>query len=158
MRLNVFTDYCLRSLIYICLKEGQIVTRAEIAQAYAISDNHLMKVVHFLAQEGFVQTLRGKGGGIRLAREPHLINLGTLVRASEEDSPIVECFDPEHNSCNIVAACRLKHILHEAVQALYLVLDHYTLADLVQNRHELTPIFAIQLPTLPAKNIPSLKR
>jgi Rrf2 family nitric oxide-sensitive transcriptional repressor len=145
MRLNVFTDYCLRTLIYVAIKDGGVVTRSEIAQAYAISDSHLMKVVSFLSREGFIDTLRGKGGGMLLARAPSEISIGALIRLCEEDSPMVECFDREHNHCNIANVCRLKHILYEAQQAMYLVLDRYTLADLLQNPTELNAVFALTL-------------
>lgn len=145
MRLNVFTDYCLRTLIYVGVQDGGIVTRSEIARAYDISDNHLMKVVNFLSRNGFLETSRGKGGGMRLARAASDISIGALVRLSEVGSPMVECFDREHSTCSIGSVCRLKGILNEAMQALYAVLDRYSLADLIRNPVELNAIFRIPL-------------
>ncbi|WP_293935995.1 Rrf2 family transcriptional regulator [Iodobacter sp.] len=145
MRLNVFTDYCLRTLIYVGVQNDGIVTRGEIATAYAISDNHLMKVMSFLARNGFLDTTRGKGGGMRLSRPAHEMSIGALVRLSEADSPMVECFDREHSTCSISAACRLKGVLNEAMQAFYSVLDRYTLQDLINNPVELNAIFSIPL-------------
>ncbi|AZN35711.1 RrF2 family transcriptional regulator [Iodobacter ciconiae] len=145
MRLNVFTDYCLRTLIYVGVQNNGIVTRGEIASSYGVSDNHLMKVMSFLARNGFLETTRGKGGGMRLSRPADQISVGALVRLSEADSPIVECFDREHSTCSIGAVCRLKDVLFEAMQAFYKVLDCYTLQDLINNPVELNAIFGIPL-------------
>lgn len=133
MRITRYTDYSLRVLIYLGLKGETLSTIKEIAARYDISKNHLMKVVHDLQQRGYVETLRGKNGGLRLKRAPEDVCIGTLVRATEEASALVECFG-EKNACVITPECELKFMLHEALQAFYGVLDCYTLADLVTPR------------------------
>lgn len=132
MRLTVFSDYTLRVLMYLALDRTRLATIPEIAAAYGISENHLMKVVHQLARAGVVESVRGKGGGIRLAREPEEIRLGEIVRASEGDAPIVECLSGDPQTCRITSSCRLKGILVNAFDALYDALDQHTLADLVE--------------------------
>lgn len=130
MRLTVYTDYGLRLLMYVALKKGELATIQEVADAYDISRNHLMKVTYDLGRLGFLETVRGRGGGFRLAREPEEIGLGEVVRRMEEDFTMVECFAPETNRCAITGACRLKRILQEALDAYLTALDKYTLADL----------------------------
>ena len=140
MRLTTFSDYTLRVLIYLALDQTKLVTIPLIAGAYGISENHLMKVVHQLARAGVVETVRGKGGGIRLARPPEEIRLGQIVKAAEGAAPIVECLGEEESACCIAPACRLSGILVRAFAALYDVLDEYTLADLVGNRRALKQV------------------
>ena len=132
MRLTTFTDYTLRVLMYLALDRSRLATIPEIATAYGISQNHLMKVVHQLARSGVIESVRGKGGGVRLAREPEAIWLGQIVRASEGRVPIVECLSDDAGACRIAPACRLAAILVHAFDALYATLDEYTLADLVR--------------------------
>ena len=132
MRLTVFSDYTLRVLMYLALDRTRLATIPEIATAYGISENHLMKVVHQLARAGIVESVRGKGGGIRLALAPEEIRLGEIVRVSEGDAPIVECLSGDPKACRITSSCRLKGILVNAFEALYDSLDEHTLADLVQ--------------------------
>ena len=132
MRLTVFSDYTLRVLMYLALDRTRLATIPEIADAYGISENHLMKVVHQLARAGIVESVRGKGGGVRLGRAPEDIRLGDVVRASEGSAPIVECLSQDPHSCRIAAPCRLKGILVSAFDALYDSLDEHTLADLVE--------------------------
>lgn len=130
MRLTFYTDFSLRMLMYLAVKD-ELSTIEEIAAAYGISRNHLMKVAHRLGRNGFIETVRGRGGGLRLSRKPGEIRVGDVVRTTEDDFRMVECFDMETNTCRITGACKLKGILGEALNAWAAVLDRYTLADLV---------------------------
>jgi Rrf2 family transcriptional regulator, nitric oxide-sensitive transcriptional repressor len=130
MRLTFYSDYSLRLLMYAAVKHSKLVTIKEVADAYGISKNHLMKVAFELGRKGYLETVRGRGGGLRLARPPDQINLGEVVRAMEEDFTMVECFDPKTNSCVISGPCRLRGALSRALKAYFAVLDEYTLADL----------------------------
>ena len=132
MRLTSFSDYTLRVLIYLALNPEKRCTIQQIASGYGISENHLMKVVHHLSKTGAIESVRGKGGGIRLARPANQIGLGDVIRAAEGDSPIVECMGGG-NQCRITRSCALAGILSGAFNSLYAYLDQYTLADLVQN-------------------------
>ena len=140
MKLTTFTDYSLRVLIFLAAEPARRATIAEIAGVFDIKQNHLTKVVHFLGQQGWVSTVRGKGGGLQLALAPDRIGIGAVVRQTEGADLPAECFDRAHNRCHIVRVCRLKGVLHEAVSAFHAVLDRYTLADLVHNRHALAPL------------------
>jgi Rrf2 family transcriptional regulator, nitric oxide-sensitive transcriptional repressor len=131
MRLTTFSDYTLRVLIYLGVHDGQIATVGQIALAYGISANHLMKVVNYLAQGGYIETARGKGGGMRLGLAPDRINLGEVVRGSEDNGKFVECFDRSSSDCRIESACVLRGVLGEALNAFFRSLDTYTLADLI---------------------------
>ncbi len=130
MRITRYTDYALRVLIYLGIKGDELSTIAEIAESYDISKNHLMKVVHELQLRGYVDTLRGKHGGIRLRLAPEEINIGRLVRDTEQDLELVECFGAG-NRCVITPNCELKFMLGKALNAFLGVLDEYTLADLL---------------------------
>lgn len=132
MRLTTYTDYGLRLLMYVGLKNGELATIEEVAGAYGISRNHLMKVAYHLGLHGYLETVRGRGGGLRLAQPPERIRIGDVVRRMEDDFAMVECFDPAENTCCIVRACRLKGILGEALKAYLAVLDKYTLADITR--------------------------
>ena len=140
MRLTTFSDYTLRVLMFLALSRERLATIPEIAAAYEISENHLMKVVHQLARAGVIESVRGKGGGIRLARPPEEIHLGQIVRASEGSAPIVECLADEPASCRIAPVCRLAAVLSRAFETLYATLDEYTLADLVRTPNRLKAI------------------
>lgn len=133
MQLTLYTDYSLRVLLYLGLVPERTATITEIADAYGISRNHLVKVVHNLSIHGFILTTRGRGGGICLARPPEQIVIGDVVRHTEMNFTLVECFDRELNTCPIAAACILKDALYEAQKAFMAVLDKSTLADTLKN-------------------------
>ncbi|MBV8535201.1 MAG: Rrf2 family transcriptional regulator [Alphaproteobacteria bacterium] len=144
MRLTQFTDYSLRVLIYLGLNdEGPLCTIRDIARQYGISENHLMKVVHGLSQLGYVDAVRGRGGGLRLARPPEEITVGAVVREIEKDPVLVECFDPQRNECCITEACALRHALFEAQRAFFAVLDRYRLSDLLRPKTKLMRLLQI---------------
>jgi Rrf2 family nitric oxide-sensitive transcriptional repressor len=143
MRLTTFSDYCLRTLTYLGLQRDRLATIPEIAGAYGISANHLTKVVQRLVALGYVESLRGKGGGLRLARTPAAISVGELVRATEESLALAECFDPERSTCPIAADCVLQRALGRALDAFLAVLDEYTLADLLRPRSGLARALAL---------------
>jgi Rrf2 family nitric oxide-sensitive transcriptional repressor len=140
MRLTTFSDYTLRVLMYLGVRGDELATIAEIAAAYGISENHLMKVVHHLARHGYVETLRGKGGGLHLAMPAQEIRVGDVVRGTEENLALVECFDVERSACSIEPVCVLKRILGKATDAFFAELDQYTLADLLRPAPRLTRI------------------
>ncbi|OKP77599.1 Rrf2 family transcriptional regulator [Paenibacillus helianthi] len=142
MRLTMYTDFSLRILMYLGAKEqSELSTIQDISDAYHISKNHLMKVSHELGQAGYIEAVRGRGGGIRLAKRPELINIGEVVRRMEDDFHLVECFNPAGNSCPITPVCGLKGVLGRALAAYLQVLSEYTLADLLLNKHDLQAIF-----------------
>jgi Rrf2 family nitric oxide-sensitive transcriptional repressor len=134
MRLTTFTDYSLRVLIFLALEPERRATIGEIAGAFDVSENHLMKVVHFLGRNRLLANVRGKGGGLRLARPAEQINVGEVIRLTETGMLPAECFDRPSNTCVIAPACRLRHVLIEAVEAFYQALGRHTLADLVRER------------------------
>lgn len=136
MRLTTYTDYTLRVLMYLTLKyeSGELVTIDQIASAYAISRNHLMKIVHNLSVHGLLETTRGRSGGMRLARPPSEVSIGEIVRWSEDDFTLVECHSSgKESSCVIFPACNLKLGFQRALQAFMQELDTMTLADAVNS-------------------------
>ena len=145
MRLTTHTDYALRVLMYLALRPGESSTIQEIAESYAISKNHLMKVVQNLGATGWIETSRGRGGGLRLAKPAEAIDLGAVVRTTEEDLGLVECFKPEENLCAITPACRLKGVFAEALEAFFRALSGYTLADLVRRPKGLARLLDLEV-------------
>lgn len=134
VRLTTYTDYSLRVLMYLAVRHdgGEVATIDEISCSYQISKNHLTKVVHQLSVNGFIQTVRGRNGGARLAREPRQISVGQVVRMCEPDLAVVECHEPgKENICAISQACNLKSGFRRAMEAFMMELDRITLADAI---------------------------
>lgn len=142
MRLTVYTDFSLRVLMFLALKGEELATVAEIATAYGISKNHLMKVVHQLGLAGYVETVRGKGGGMRLARRPEDIVIGEVVRHTESETALVPCFSPSNAYCAILPSCALRGALSKAQRAFLSALNEYTLADLARPRAPLRKLLS----------------
>jgi Rrf2 family nitric oxide-sensitive transcriptional repressor len=142
MKLTRFTDYSLRVLIYLGVKDNGRVTIREISDAYGISRNHLMKVVSLLTRMDYLDARRGPGGGIALARPPAEINVADVVRDMEDDLNLVECFC-DGGSCAIKPMCKLKIALDRALNAYLETLEQYTLSDLLEPRNELTRVFGM---------------
>lgn len=131
MHLTSFTDYGLRTLMYVAAHPEKTASVKEIAGHYGISRNHLVKVVHRLAQLGYVETSKGRGGGIRLSENAEKLRLGDMISALEPDLNMVECFDPETNTCRITDSCQLKHYLFEATRSFIDTMNRHTLGDAV---------------------------
>jgi len=140
MRLSRHTDYALRVLIHLAARPERLASIAEIARAYAISENHLMKVVHMLGRAGFVRTVRGRGGGIELAVPAADIRIGDVVRHGEADLNMAEC-----GECLIAPACGLTSVLNEALGAFLAVLDRYSLADITRRRGDLARLLGLDV-------------
>jgi Rrf2 family transcriptional regulator, nitric oxide-sensitive transcriptional repressor len=134
MRLTSYTDYSLRTLMYLALNRDELVTIQDIADAHGIAKNHLTKVVHHLGLLGLVETVRGRNGGLRLGMEPEKINIGEVVRNTENDFHIAECFGNENGGCIYSASCALKGVLGRASNAFLAVLDDVTLDTLIAPR------------------------
>ena len=139
MRLTTYTDYTLRVLIRLAVRPRDLTTIAEIADSYGISENHLTKVVHKLGVAGYIETVRGRNGGIRLLKRPGDINVGEIVRRAEPDFDLVPCFS-ESSACAIEPACILRDALTDARDAFLAALERYTLADLVAPRRKLVAL------------------
>jgi Rrf2 family transcriptional regulator, nitric oxide-sensitive transcriptional repressor len=143
LHLTVQTDYSLRLLMYLALKEDGLATIAEVAESYGISKNHLMKIAHQLGVAGYIETVRGRRGGLRLAKPAEAISLGEVVRHTEPDMAIVMCFEPIDAHCAIRPSCVLRRALERARVAFVEVLDSYTLRDLVKPRASLRTLLSI---------------
>ena len=138
MRLTSHTDYALRVLIYLALKPDRQATIREISERYNLSRDHLMKIVQKLGKVGYIETIRGKNGGIRLGPPPETIQLSHIVRTMETNLDLVECHGAAANGCTIAPVCILQDIFHDALEAFFSVLERYTLADLRHPTKELS--------------------
>lgn len=131
MRLTLFSDYAIRILILSCQSQGELLTIEKVSQHYSLSRSHVMKIVHLLIKKGFLKSVRGRRGGFLLAYSPEKINIGDVLRATEPDFCLVECFDNKEK-CSAFSMCYLPFYLKEGLQAFFMVLDSYTLQDLVK--------------------------
>jgi Rrf2 family transcriptional regulator, nitric oxide-sensitive transcriptional repressor len=145
MHLTQFSDYTMRVVLYLGCHPARLVSVDEISRAYGISRHHLVKVVQTLTDLGVVEAQRGRGGGMRLAKRPSEINVGWLVSRTEPHFDLVECFDPEANTCPIAPACGLKTALHRARQAFLDVLNEYSLDQFLKQRSDLAPLLESSL-------------
>lgn len=150
MQLTLFSDYSLRVLLYLTAHRDRRVALPEIAAAYGISQNHLVKVVQRLIEERLVETVRGRGGGLSLAREPHEINVAAVVRLTEPHLNLVECFDAKTNTCPIDPACGLKGALMRAQEAFFAELERYSLADFTSRGPALIKLWQRKLKAEPS--------
>lgn len=144
MRLNLQSDYALRLLMQLATNTNALCTIADVAAYYGISRTHLMKVANTLGREGFIETVRGRAGGLRLARKASSIIIGEVVRKTEVDFALVECLQEGKSNCLLTPACRLKGVLAEATQAFIAVLDNYTIADLITNNDALRDLLNLE--------------
>ena len=137
MKLTQYSNYALRSLQFAALRRPALCRVDEVAAAHGISRAHIVKVVHEMGQAGFLETVRGRGGGFRLARRPEEITVGEVLRVTEGPFELVECFNPATNSCPLIGICRLSRAIGEAMAAFIAVLDRVTIADIAANRGSL---------------------
>ena len=143
MRLTTRTNLAMRVLMFCAVNPGRIVRKHEIAEACNASENHLAQIVNTLGQLGFVETLRGRAGGMQLARTTDAIRVGEVFRAFETGVPFAECFDAEHNTCPLSGCCRLRQALAAALEAFYAALDELTLTELVEGNTQLEHLLAL---------------
>ncbi|WP_405100579.1 RrF2 family transcriptional regulator [Oceanobacillus sp. FSL H7-0719] len=146
MNLKKYTDYALRVLLFTGMKaDEELASIKEISRVFDISQHHLGKIVFELNKMGLIETIRGRNGGIRLAKPAEEINVGLLVRQLENDFVLLECFDKGQNHCVISPGCTLKHVLNRALHAFFKVLEEYTIKDLIENEEELKALMGIKL-------------
>ncbi len=146
MNLKKYTDYALRVLLFTGMKsDEELASIKEISEVFNISQHHLGKIVFELNKMGLIETIRGRNGGIRLAKPAEEINVGLLVRELENDFILLECFDKGVNHCVISPGCTLKHVLNKALHAFFKVLEEYTIKDLIENEEELKALMGIRL-------------
>ncbi len=143
MRLTQHSNYAMRLLMYCALKPDHTVRLAEIAGAYDISGHHLNKIAQRLVHIGAIQAIRGRNGGIRLAKAPEDINIGEVIRQTEENMIIVECFSEETNTCPLISQCKFRLLLQDALAAFLKVLDAYTLDDMIAHPDCLKPLLGM---------------
>lgn len=143
MRLTLHTDFALRVLIQVGLNDGRLTTINDIARSFGISKNHLMKVVNDLGQKGYLDTVRGRKGGIRLTRHPREINIGEVVRATEGELGVLGCLH-QKGYCRIERVCVLRGVVRDATDAFLTVFDGYTLADLIKPQKALSSLLLNQ--------------
>lgn len=143
MRLTLHTDYALRVLVHVGLRGGELVTINEIADSHGISKNHLTKVVHQLGRAGFLETVRGKYGGVRLMVDPESLRLGDFVRRVEDDFSLAHCLRDDHDGqCRVSANCLARHAFGQALGAFFQALDNHTLADMIAAERQALPLSA----------------
>jgi len=144
MHITRYTDYSLRVLIYLSTSGDQLTTIKQISDSYGISRNHLMKVVHQLNKKGYIETIRGKKGGMKLRMQPADINIGVLVRETEQDLSVVECLTG-NDRCRISPVCGLKGMFSEAIEAFLKTLDQYTLEDVIPEAYRTQLLRLLQI-------------
>lgn len=137
MKLTQYSNYALRSLQFAALRAPALCTVDEVSAAHGISRAHIVKIVHEMGQAGFLETVRGRGGGFRLARPAEKISVGEVLRITEGPFELVECFNPDTNSCPLLGVCRLSRAIRKALAAFIAVLDEVTIADIAANRKSL---------------------
>jgi Rrf2 family transcriptional regulator, nitric oxide-sensitive transcriptional repressor len=152
-----FSNFAIRVLMYTALKGDRLSAVPEMARAYGVSYDHLKKAAAELCRLGYLETVRGRAGGYRLMRHPEDIRIGAVIRQTEGEIVLVECFDPATNSCPLVVSCQLRIALQEALAAFFAVLDRYTLADLIRHPEQLAPLLGLEREALasPTADLPA---